>query len=185
MPFLADQLGNGFLQQFGVAGDESKKRMVGAPVVPVPLIATEGKTDWKHLKAALAKLKASGMFDNLEVKLWEYGDDQPMGSGEALSYCMKLARVPQLRPIIWAFDRDEPAIVRQVCGHDGKPKSWGNKVFSFAIPVPDHRSDSPDICLEFYYKDGEASTAQIPTLGGCFSATSSVAKLADTKPTSP
>lgn len=32
-------------------------------------------------------------------------------------------------------------------------KDWGNNVFSFSIPVPEHRKETPDVCIELYYKD--------------------------------
>ncbi|MCP4417012.1 MAG: hypothetical protein GY805_10340, partial [Chloroflexi bacterium] len=34
-----------------------------------PLIITEGKTDWMHLKAAATRLQASGQFANLAFNL--------------------------------------------------------------------------------------------------------------------
>lgn len=43
-----------------------------------PLIMTEGKTDWKHLKAAWLKLKASGHFPDLEIEFEEYEEQIKM-----------------------------------------------------------------------------------------------------------
>ncbi|MFT3890770.1 MAG: hypothetical protein QM730_03980 [Anaerolineales bacterium] len=37
-------------------------------------------------------------------------------------------------------------------------KSWGNEVYSFAIPVPAHRKGYSNICIEMFYTDSEIST---------------------------
>jgi len=52
-----------------------------------PLVVTEGKTDWKHLKNALRKLKAQGQFGNLEIEFREYDDEIEMGDTELLKMC--------------------------------------------------------------------------------------------------
>jgi RNA-directed DNA polymerase len=120
--------------------------------LPRPLIVTEGKTDWKHLKSALARLQELGHFRELDIEFWEY-EENDMGSAGLKSFCKEHAKVPQDRRFICIFDRDEPRIFREV--HDEPYKDWGNNTFSFAIPVPSHRKDTPEISIEFYYTDGE------------------------------
>jgi RNA-directed DNA polymerase len=44
--------------------------------------------------------------------------------------------------------------VRQVTASDKGYKSWGNNVFSFAIPLPEHRQpELQQACIELYYKE--------------------------------
>jgi RNA-directed DNA polymerase len=121
--------------------------------LPVPLIITEGKTDWKHLKTALARLQKNGLFQDLDVNFLELGDDSPMGDAELLKTCESYSRIPQSKPIICVFDRDNPKIIGTVSQSDREYKAWGNNVFSFAIPVPEHRLDTTEICIELYYQD--------------------------------
>lgn len=118
-----------------------------------PLVITEGKTDWKHLKAALSKLRELGHYIDLHLALYEYNHD--MGDGELLKVCESHAKIPQLRPCIFIFDRDKSEIIKKVSEEKTIFKSWGNNIFSFALPVPEHRQDNPNISIEFYYKDEE------------------------------
>ena len=53
------------------------------------------------------------------------------------------------------FDRDEPKILKDVTVQDSPYKKWGDNVYSFAIPVPSHRTTTPNVCIEHYYKDEE------------------------------
>lgn len=119
------------------------------PSLPTPQVVTEGKTDWKHLKAALKRLKAMGDdIEELEVHFLEYGDDTPMGDMELLKFCASQSKVLQTQPTICIFDRDNPKILNKVLGKDTAYKEWGNNVFSFAIPVPEHRADAPEVSIE-------------------------------------
>ena len=64
-------------------------------------------------------------------------------------------KVNQVKPTIFVFDRDDPTILNEVSDESKGYRSWGNNVFSFAIPVPNHRNGNPQISIEFYYKDEE------------------------------
>jgi len=120
----------------------------------LPLILTEGKTDWVHLKAALAALQSDGRFKGLEVEFKEFED--PMGDTELLAVCKQNARVGQVnRPLIAIFDRDNPSVVKRVSGSGTPIKDWSGRVYSFAIPVPEHREETPHVCIELYYSDSE------------------------------
>lgn len=112
-----------------------------------PLIITEGKTDWQHLKASWNKLRAAGHYPQLDIKFLEYGDELKMGCGELKSMCVQYAKAFQERVTIFVFDNDEPHITKEVSVKDKGFKSWGNNVFSFTIPVPPHRSETPDVCI--------------------------------------
>jgi len=118
-----------------------------------PLIITEGKTDWKHLKAAFLRLKETGHLEDLDIEFNEYED--AMGDKELLKICRTYSRTPRARPNVCIFDRDNQSVLTKVSGEDGSYKAWGNNVFSFAIPLPAHRQDTPEISIEFYYKDSE------------------------------
>lgn len=116
-------------------------------------IWTEGQTDWKHLKAAFTRLRDEGMFPNLAIQLQE--DEQDMGDRELMNMCRAYARAGQPLPTVFIFDRDVPATLRSITDGDNDFKYWGNNVYSIALPVPSHRQDTPDICIEFYYQDAE------------------------------
>ena len=114
---------------------------------------TEGKSDYNHLRAALAWLDEPNEYAGLSVRFADHQDD--MGDQELLRMCKTMARIFQPNPVIFIFDRDNPRIVDQVSSESEGYKEWGNNVFSFTIPVPEHRRDNPNISIEFYYKDEE------------------------------
>lgn len=120
-----------------------------------PLIITEGKTDWKHLKAAFLRLQGLGIFEDLDIEFHEYEDEIKMGDGELMNLCKHLSKIHHPRKIICIFDRDVASTVRQVSGRDDPHKDWGNNVFSFALPVPNHRQEDDGICIELFYTDEE------------------------------
>lgn len=121
----------------------------------VPKIYTEGKTDWKHLKKAFQTLRSSGEIDGPMPDFEKFEED--MGDQELLKMCTIYAKESRPKPIIFIFDADKQDIVKKVSDENNlfRLRKWGNNVFSFVLPVPDHRSDSPDISIEFYYSDEE------------------------------
>jgi RNA-directed DNA polymerase len=118
-------------------------------------VFTEGKTDSKHLQAALASLQRTGQFVELAIHFDERED--ATGDKALLQRCQSLANATSLpTPHIHIFDRDNAEIVRKVEPEGGgKFRDWGNNVYSFAIPPPVHRKNTPDVCIELYYTDGE------------------------------
>ena len=126
----------------------------GAHANSVPYIMTEGKTDWKHLKAAYVRLIEAGYLEDLEVEFHEYEKDE-MGDAELLKICQAFAKKDSGHPIVCIFDRDNPSIVRRVTEDNGTHKTWGNRVYSLALPVPGHRNQTPGISIELYYRDEE------------------------------
>jgi hypothetical protein len=119
---------------------------------PEAIIWTEGKTDWKHLKAALGKLGVG-----LNISFQEY-EDKEMGDRELLRKCKTFAETQQAIPLIFVFDNDNDDIVKKATEPTQGHKNWGNNVFSFAIPVPEHRKGCKNICIEMYYTDMELGT---------------------------
>lgn len=126
------------------------------PAASLPLIVTEGKTDWKHLKSAFRRLKTAGRLGSLRVEFQE--SETPKGADALLARCQALAEIPQRqpRPIVFVFDADmKPSVLDRVGGDDHAYRSWGNGIYSLVIPVPEHRHANPQICIEFYYRDEE------------------------------
>ncbi|WP_448046074.1 hypothetical protein [Bradyrhizobium liaoningense] len=114
------------------------------------IVWTEGKTDGQYLRRAC---------DVLEFK---YKVDLPvstdMGDDALLKQCSALAKAPQAKPAIFIFDSDNSEIVSKVTAGENPYKSWGNNVFSFAIPAPEHRDDSA-ICMELLFTDDDLRKA--------------------------
>ena len=137
------------------------------------LIITEGSTDWKHLKRAFLKLKEDKdykeKYSQMDIEFLEYEDKNSksqnskkfsMGDGRLVNMCEYYSRVKQVRKIIFIGDRDT-AKSKELSELNQTYKNWGNNVYSFQIPVPSHRIDTPDICIEHYYKDEEIKTYDI------------------------
>ena len=118
-------------------------------------IFTEGKTDRKHIEAALTSLQRAGEYLTLKV-LFDDKEDA-IGDKELLRRCESLANAVSLpTPHIYIFDRDNLEVVRRVQPvGGGRFRDWGNNVYSFAIPTPEHRKQTPDISIELYYSDTE------------------------------
>ena len=118
-------------------------------------VFTEGKTDWKHLHAALDALQRKGQFVDLAIRFDER--DDTIGDKTLIQRCKTLAKAaPLATPHIFIFDRDNPGTVREVEPEGGGNfRGWDNNVYSFAIPTPVHRKKTPDVCIELYYADEE------------------------------
>ena len=119
----------------------------------VPLIVTEGKSDWKHLKAALAALQSNGQFQDLDIEFHDY--EYTMGNKKLLKYCQNASKINRKRKVILVFDRDISTVNNRVAAKNQNYKGWGKNVFSLLIPVPNHRIKTPNISIEFYYSDAE------------------------------
>ncbi len=118
-----------------------------------PFIYTEGKTDRKHIEAALKQLKSQGLFRNLEL-VFRKSDD---AEGDKLLQRLEFTQEQLERhefPHIFIFDRDKPKIIEKIKGNDDYT-IWKNNVYSFAIPIPRHREDMQEVCIEFYYTDND------------------------------
>jgi RNA-directed DNA polymerase len=137
---------------------DDNKAPMAIPELPhvIPLVITEGKTDWKHIKAALTELKSASLLPNLFLNFHEYENEAKAGAPEILRECENRARRPNnFMPTIYIFDRDIREVVKNAMDGDKSYKSWGNNVFSFVIPLPQHREQTPEISIEFYYRDNE------------------------------
>jgi RNA-directed DNA polymerase len=124
----------------------------------MPLIYTEGKTDIKHLKAALRKLKQEGHFADLVVDFYEETVANKGGSGLLAKRLEHFPSSPLSQPVIAIFDRDEPDQISKIDNESVGYKTWGKGVYSFAIPVPHHRRNLQFVSIEHYYSDNEIET---------------------------
>lgn len=122
------------------------------------LIITEGKTDWQHLKLALAALRAAGQYVDLDVEFLEFGDDLSMNDTKLAQMCEHVASLPVMRNTIFMFDRDNPTYVQKMSGAPNSYKKWSDRVYSFCIPTPPHRDGYEKISIEFYYSDEDIRT---------------------------
>lgn len=122
------------------------------------LVITEGPTDWRHIKIALEKFKNKDKkYENLDLEFLEYDDD--FGETELIKMKDSLLKLPNQRKYILIADRDtNEKSIKLFDDYNGNYKDWGNKVYTFRIPVPDIRMDTPNISIEHYYTDDELKT---------------------------
>ena len=76
-----------------------------------------------------------------------------------MNVCQQFSKEKQNIPLIAIFDRDVQNIIPKVHDDNRGFKDWGNGVYSFALPIPQHRKDNKEICIELYYNDEEIQTA--------------------------
>ena len=72
--------------------------------------------------------------------------------------CKYCASLPQARKLIFIADADDTKTNKTLGSVSGNFKSWGNNVYSFILPVPAHRSATPQICIEHFYTDDDIKT---------------------------
>lgn len=114
-----------------------------------PIIITEGKTDWKHLKAAMRELQIA----DLDVEF--YMTEDSMGASSLQTMLEQSAKIPHNRKIIGIFDRDEQNIVKSYDAGERHfieiiPKS---NVYAFLLPlVHEDIYQTTAISIEHYYK---------------------------------
>ena len=135
------------------------------------LVITEGATDWKHMKTALSVLKQkeenSDLFNGLDFDFFEYepanSKDEAvhkleMGNTTLTSICENYAKMPQDETYIFIADCDVESTNKKMGSATGKYKRWSKNVYSFTIPIPDNRKETPDICIEHLFNDDEIKT---------------------------
>ena len=133
------------------------------------LIITEGATDWKHMKAAYENLADTHPeYKDMDFEFLEYEPENSnkngriklkMGNDSLKTMCERCSKWKHARKLIFIADADDEKINNEL-GEKNAPyyKNWGNNVFSFVLPVPLHRNDTPLICIEHYYTDEEIKT---------------------------
>ena len=136
-----------------------------------PLIITEGATDWKHMKAAYNRLVAdprcSEWLSGLDFTFLEYEPENSplencyklsMSGSQLKTMCEQYSLMQQPQKMIFIADADLKDVRNALGGKDKPYKSWGNNVYSLILPLPEHRADTPDICIEHYYSDDQLKT---------------------------
>jgi len=121
-----------------------------------PLVITEGKTDWKHIKKALEFFKARGEYTDLDFELLEYSHD--FGDSKLDGALKHYAQFPNRFKIVGIFDCDESNGKRIHNG--GGTHYYGNDIYGMSIPIPDYRSyNLGGISIEFLYNDTDLKKA--------------------------
>jgi len=125
-----------------------------------PLIVTEGKTDWIHLKAAYENLKLvekhKPLFEGMDIDFLEYTTD--MGDSQLCTICEGTSKIKRDNAIIFIADADKPNQTKALkAPEEKKYKTHGDidssRTYSFILPVPPHREETPLISIEHYYTD--------------------------------
>lgn len=116
-----------------------------------PIVVTEGKTDWRHIKKALSVFQSRGEFTDLDIEFHEYDDDS-FSDDKLNTFLANIKLLENKRKIIGVFDRDE--------GHGkgyGRKEfnELGNNVFAISIPQPDFRTYHEGVCIELMYQDDD------------------------------
>lgn len=84
-----------------------------------------------------------------------------MGDKALLHLCESFSKLQINNLVICIFDRDVNDTFKKAT-NNGSYRDWGNKVFSFAIPIPNEdREKTPLISIEHYYSDNEIKTTQL------------------------
>lgn len=135
------------------------------------LVITEGATDWKHMKTAMAVLKDKEeyieLFDGLDFEFFEYEPNNSpveaihkvqMGNSVLSAICENVCKIPQDVVRIFIADRDHEETNKKLGSKEKNYKNWGNNTFSFLIPVPSSRVDTPDISIEHLFTNDEIKT---------------------------
>lgn len=135
------------------------------------LVITEGSTDWKHMKAAYEALKDdpqhSEIFNGLNFDFLEYEEKEScnnspykinMGCSQLVALCENYAKLPQTTKFICIADRDDRKTNNALSVDGAEFKEWGNNVYSFILPLPQIRKNTPEICIEHLYSDAEIKT---------------------------
>lgn len=123
-----------------------------------PIVITEGKTDWKHLKAALNYFKEKGEFDDIDVQILEYEFD--FGDSKLFNLLTQYKTFSNDHKIIGVFDCDESN--GKNIHKDGGTKEFGNNVYAMSLPVPEFRTyNQGGISIEFLYQDNDLKKQDI------------------------
>ncbi len=135
------------------------------------LVITEGKTDWKHLKAALKRFKRDQLYNDLDFQFLEYetgleeknenlGDKKLQGNSTLKTVCIYNALFKNNKKKIFIFDSDESDIIKEFYDERGY-KYLGNNVYAIVIPDPLNKSSIKGFEIENYYDDKDIKTEDI------------------------
>ncbi|SDL30891.1 Predicted ATP-binding protein involved in virulence [Salinimicrobium catena] len=137
------------------------------------LIITEGKTDIQHIRKSAEIL---GSFD-FEVEYFNAESDSKL-----LAMLEQLSKLPRTRKIIGIFDRDVPKTVSKIEKNGNTTLEYGNNVYAFCLPIPEHREGYTNVSIEFYYPDKDLKK---PHNGKCLYFSNELNFNSNRKPISP
>lgn len=127
-----------------------------------PIIITEGTTDWIHLKKHWQSMK--NKFQYKSISFYEYyplGNrfegkiQQNMGGTALVDLCKACSKFPQQRLFIFIADRDDKRVIEEMSDGANEYKKWAQNVYSMVLPIPAHRKNCGEICIEHLYTDDE------------------------------
>lgn len=133
-----------------------------------PLIITEGKTDWMHLKAAYENLRIEDKYKNVfqDMDLDFLENEQPRGGNKLVAFCEHATQIPTEYPMIFIADADVPQTINAFMPDNSLTDEGGtaenyfrhsglanSKVYSFVLPLPVHRPENSGISIEHFYED--------------------------------
>ena len=111
-----------------------------------PIIITEGKTDYRHIKKAIDVLNR----DDIDVGFYPVPND--WGSAKLKEMLEQLSRYKQQTTVIGIFDRDEPEYLTYLDVENQRYKTYGDSnVYAFAIPLVNENIYGSSISIEHYY----------------------------------
>ena len=111
-----------------------------------PLIITEGKTDYRHIKKAIEKLGRN----DIDVDFFQAPDK--WGSSKLKEMLESISRIKQQKKIIGIFDRDESEYLSYLNAENQQYKTYGDSnVYAFAIPLVNENIYGDTISIEHYY----------------------------------
>lgn len=130
--------------------DKYKELKTKVHAINKPIVITEGKTDWKHVKSALQYFKENHEFEDVDVEIVEYDFD--FGDSKLHTLLNQYKTFPHRYKVIGVFDCDE-ANGKSIHGAGGI-KKYGDNIWGMSIPVPEYRKyNTGGISIEFLYKD--------------------------------
>lgn len=115
-----------------------------------PIIITEGKTDYRHIRNAINKLGRK----DIDVDFYEVPDD--WGDSKLQSMLDNLSKIRQRKIVIGIFDRDSKTYLEYLDVEHQQYKTFGNSnVYAFAIPLVNENIYGRSISIEHYYQKGD------------------------------
>ena len=110
-----------------------------------PLVITEGKSDWKHLRAAMKSLNL-----DLPIDIYEY--DDKMGDTALMNLLKQFNISSPNKKLIGMFDRDSEEICKKTIGENGdKYIELFPNIYAFSIPIVNENLYGTHTSIEHYY----------------------------------
>lgn len=113
-----------------------------------PIIITEGKTDYRHIKNAIKVLNRT----DIDIDFLEIPND--WGDSKLQTMLENLSKLKQKNIVIGIFDRDSKKFLEYLDVDNQQYKTYGNSnVYAFAIPLVNEDLYGESISIEHYYKE--------------------------------